>query len=118
VAIICGLIQVTHRLAPALRARFFRGLAEPARVAILDALQGGERTAGEVAAAAGLTISNASRHLACLKDCGLVEARQEWRHVYYRLAEGVEQVLAANDDFIQRVADRVAACDRPEMGGG
>jgi DNA-binding transcriptional ArsR family regulator len=111
------MIQVTPSRALAVRARFFRGLAEPARLALLDAQRGGERTAGEVAAVAGLTISNASRHLACLKDGGLVEARREWRHVYYRLAEGVEQVLAVNDDFIQRVAERVAACDRPEMGG-
>lgn len=100
-----------------IRARFFHGLADPSRLAILDALRDGERTAGEVAAAAGLTPSNASRHLACLRDCGLVEARQEWRHVYYRLADGVATLLDASETFIERVAERIAACERPEMRG-
>src|SRR5207245_6571451 len=75
----------------------------------------GERTAGEAAAAADLSPSNASKHLACLRDCGLVESRQDWRHVHYRLADSVSQVLDANDLFIDRVVDRIAACQRPEM---
>ena len=97
------------------RARFFDGLADPARLALLDALRHGERTAGDAAAVAGLTASNASKHLACLRDCGLVESRQDWRHVYYTLADGVSEMLLTNDAFIERVADRVAACERPEM---
>jgi len=99
-----------------IRARFFRGLGDPSRLAILDCLADGERTAGEVALAAGLTPSNASRHLACLKDCGLVAARQDWRHVYYQLADGVPELMARTSDFIDRVADHIAACARPEMG--
>lgn len=114
--IICLMTQVSTHLTPAVRARFFHGLADPARIAILDALRAGERTAGEVAQRAGLSPSNASRHLACLKDCGLVEARPEWRFVYYRLAAGVADLLAANDAFIEQVGERVAACTRPEMG--
>jgi len=85
-------------------------------LAILDAVRDGERTSGEVAITARLTLSRASRHLACLRDCGLVDARQEWRFVYYRLAGGVAELLDANDLFIERVAERVAACQRAEMG--
>ena len=97
------------------RARFFDGLADPARLALLEALRDGEMTAGEAAVAANLSPSNASRHLACLRDCGLVESRQEWRHVYYALNAGVGQLLDVTDLFIEQVADRVAACQRPEM---
>jgi ArsR family transcriptional regulator, cadmium/lead-responsive transcriptional repressor len=97
------------------RARFFDGLADPARLALLDALRDGEMTAGEAAVAAGLSSSNASKHLACLRDCGLVESRQEWRHVHYSLAAGVGQLLDVHDLFIEQVSDRVAACQRPEM---
>ena len=97
------------------RARFFDGLADPARLALLEALRDGEMTAGEAAVAAGLSASNASKHLACLRDCGLVESRQEWRHVHYSLAAGVGQLLDVHDLFIEQVADRVAACQRPEM---
>jgi hypothetical protein len=35
--------------------------------------------------------------------------------VHYRLADGVYQMLDATDAFIERVADRIAACQRPEM---
>ncbi len=113
--IICSIAQLIARADPVVRARFFHGLADPSRLAILDALRDGEKTAGEVATSARLSPGNASRHLACLKDCGLVEARQDWRHVHYRLAEGVAELLSANEAFIDRVAERVAACNRPEM---
>ena len=99
----------------AVRARFFDGLADPARLALLEALRDGEMTAGEAALVAGLSASNASKHLACLRDCGLIESRQQWRHVHYSLAEGVGLLLDAHDLFIEQVADRVAACQRPEM---
>ncbi len=98
------------------QARFYHGLADPSRLAILLALRAGERTVSEVATAAGLGVSNASRHLTCLKECGLVEARHDWRHVHYRLADGVADLLATNEAFIERVAGRIAACTRPEMG--
>ena len=107
--------QLIPRVDVSLRARFFHGLADPSRLAILDALRDGEHTAGEVARIAGLSPSNASRHLSCLRDCGLVEGRQDWRHVHYRLAEGVLDLLDANEGFLERVAERVAACTRPEM---
>lgn len=99
----------------AVRARFFRGLGDLSRLAILDALRAGERTVGEVATAGRFTLSNASRHLTCLKECGLVEARQDGKYVYYRLADHVAELLDKNDAFIERVADRIAACERPEM---
>jgi ArsR family transcriptional regulator, cadmium/lead-responsive transcriptional repressor len=102
-------------LSLSVRARFFHGLSDPSRLAILDSLKDGEQTAGEVATRAGLTLSNASRHLACLRDRALVEGRRDWRNVYYCLAPGVPQVLQLNDEFIERVADKVAACQRPEM---
>lgn len=109
--------RTTARLDVAVRAGFFRGLADPSRLAILEALRESERSAGEVAAAAGLTPSNASKHLACLRDCGLVEARQEWRTVYYRLAgEHVAHLLNEADLVLDVIAERVVACRRPEMG--
>ena len=107
--------QTMARVPLLVRARFFDGLADPARLALLEALRHGERTAGDIAAAVVLSPSNASKHLACLRDCGLVESRQNWRQVYYRLAAGVGELLDANDSFIERVADRIAACQRPEM---
>lgn len=103
----------------ALRAKLFRGLADPARLALLEALRAGEKPVGALAAETGLAQSSASAHLACLRDCGLVESRQEWRHVYYRLADArLEDLLAVADAVLATTAQRIAACvnvpDRPE----
>ena len=95
----------------ALRAKFFRGLADPSRLALLEALRAGEQTVGQLVAETGLTQSNVSGHLACLKDCGLVESRQEWRHNYYRLADArTEELLRAADGILTATAQRVYAC--------
>ena len=93
------------------RAMIFRGLVDPSRLALLEALRGGERTVGELVAATGLSQSNASGHLACLRDCGLVGRRQAWRHVYYRLADArVEDLLRAAGGIVADTARRILAC--------
>jgi ArsR family transcriptional regulator, cadmium/lead-responsive transcriptional repressor len=95
--------------------RLFRALADPARLGILEVLRSRELTAGEVASAAQLTASTASRHLACLKSCGLVESRQEWRNVYYRIASSsTSSLLEAADRVLDDVAESMAACALPE----
>jgi DNA-binding transcriptional ArsR family regulator len=110
------MVQTSAVPALTVRARFFHGLADPSRLAILETLRRGEQPAGDIALATGLTPSNASRHLACLRECGLIEARQEWRYVYYRLAGAhVEHLLREADLVLELIADRVAACKRPEM---
>ena len=94
-----------------LSAKLFRGFADPSRLALLDALREGERCVSELVVGTGLTQSNASGHLTCLKDCGLVVSRQDGRFVYYRLADPeVEAVLAAADVVLSRHADRIVAC--------
>lgn len=50
-------------LAIPVRARFCRGRADPLCLASRDALREGERTAGEAAVVAGLSVSITGRHL-------------------------------------------------------
>ena len=96
----------------ATRAKLFRGLADPSRLALLEALRHGERTVGDLVATTGLGQSNVSGHLACLYECGLVERRQEWRRVFYRLAgPDIERLLADADQVLAAIAERIAACD-------
>ena len=97
-----------------IQARFFHGLSYVSHLVILGSLRDGEKTVSEVAEAAGLTISNTNRHLLCLRNYGMVEALQNWRHVFYRLAEGVMEIPETNATFIARVADKITACQRPE----
>lgn len=73
---------------------------------------GGERTVGELVEATGLSQPNASGHLACVRDCGLVAARQDGRYVSYTLADAtcVEGALRAAEDILAVTAERVFAC--------
>lgn len=108
-------MAVTHDLSVTLKAKLFRGLADPSRLAILDALREGERTVSELVALTGLSQSNASGHLACLRECGLVQSRQDGRHVYYVLADTrVSDVMRSAEGILAGVAERVYACTRYE----
>ena len=60
-------------------------LAEPNRVAILDALRDGERPVGELVGHVGLSQPAVSKHLRVLKDAGLVEARADAQRRLYRI---------------------------------
>ena len=62
-----------------LRAKLFRGLADPSRLFILEALRAGPLSVGEIVAITGLSQSNASNHLRCLSECGLVSGDQRGR---------------------------------------
>jgi ArsR family transcriptional regulator, cadmium/lead-responsive transcriptional repressor len=98
------------------RAILFHGLSDRSRLRILEVLVEGERRAGEIVVATGLTQSNASTHLACLWDCGLVTRERRGREVHYRLADGVADVFAAADRLLERTGDTVGACPRYGRG--
>jgi DNA-binding transcriptional ArsR family regulator len=69
-------------------------IGHPSRAAMLVKLADGRALpAGELAAAAGLSLWGASAHLARLLQGGLIAVEQEGRHRYYRL--GGLQVAAA-----------------------
>lgn len=68
-------------------ARLGRALADPTRCRILVALLDGVSYPGQLATQLGLTRSNVSNHLACLRGCGLVVATYEGRQVRYALAD-------------------------------
>ena len=60
-------------------AALFRSLADPARLAILQRLAGGPARVVDLTEELGLAQSTVSKHLACLRDCGLVESRPAGR---------------------------------------
>lgn len=65
----------------------FRGLADPARLAVVQHLaRHGEHKVTDLVAHVGLAQSTVSAHLACLKDCGLVNVRPQGRSSFYSLA--------------------------------
>jgi rhodanese-related sulfurtransferase/DNA-binding transcriptional ArsR family regulator len=67
-------------------ARIGKAIASPHRLEILEVLAQGERTVESLAAEAGLSVANASRHLQQLRQAQLVLTRREGLFVHYRLA--------------------------------
>jgi DNA-binding transcriptional ArsR family regulator len=65
----------------------FRVLAEPMRLQILQVLEPGELSVGELANAVGSTQPNVSKHLKILQDEGLISRRKEGNAVYYSIAD-------------------------------
>lgn len=101
-----------------LKAKLFRGLADPSRLVLLEALRAGPSTVGELVKVTGLTQPNASMHLDCLHCCGLVERERRGRFVRYRIrAPRMRQLLAAGDRALEDVKSQVAACERYDPTG-
>src|SRR6185312_866536 len=93
---------------PALRRHFVTTLTDPSRLAILEELRGGELRVSEVVARTGLSQPNVSKHLACLRGCGLVEREQRGREAFYSTVDGVDRVFEAIDALMARVEDQLA----------
>ncbi len=102
----------------ALMAKLFRGLADPSRLSILEALRSGPRTVTEIVTATRLGQPNVSNHLACLRDCGLVAAEQHGRFTRYRLSDRrVATLLRLADELLADVAKGVYECTRYAANG-
>jgi DNA-binding transcriptional ArsR family regulator len=94
-------IDCAPGLAPAVA--LFRSLGDPTRLAILRRIASGEARVVDLTGELGLAQSTVSKHLACLRDCGLIDYRVEGRQSFYALTRpelldllrSAEQVLAA-----------------------
>ena len=67
--------------------RLFRALCDPSRIAILARLAAicGPATVGEVASCCPVDLSVVSRHLAVLRDAGILDSEKRGREVLYRV---------------------------------
>jgi DNA-binding transcriptional ArsR family regulator len=94
-----------------IEAKLFRGLADPARLGILLEIRRSPRTAGELATALDISPSNASNHLRCLLECGLVKVESSGRYNLYRLADpSVARLLDASRALLTIVSPEIEAC--------
>lgn len=98
-----------------LKAKLFRGLADPSRLAILEALRGDAHCVGDLVVETGLGQSNVSNHLACLLECGLVQREQRGRHAYYQVADPrIPELLVIVEALLADAAQGFYDCTRYE----
>ncbi|MBK5217369.1 MAG: helix-turn-helix transcriptional regulator [Propionibacteriales bacterium] len=68
-----------------LKAEFFKTLAHPARIRVLELLSEREHSVGEMLPLLGIEASHLSQQLAVLRRAGLVVTRREGSTVFYSL---------------------------------
>lgn len=78
-----------------LKAEFFKTLAHPVRVRVLELLSQREHSVGEMLPFLGIEASHLSQQLAVLRRAGLVATRREGSTVYYSLTSAhLSELLA------------------------
>ena len=70
------------------RAKIAKAMAHPSRLLMLDLLQKQEMCVSDLTKEVGADQSTVSKHLAVLKDVGLIDVRKEGAMSYYRVTCG------------------------------
>lgn len=70
-----------------IKADFLKSLAHPARLAIIEYLKKGEAPVGQMVKALGMEQSGLSKHLAVLRQTGILSPRQQGANVYYSVKD-------------------------------
>jgi ArsR family transcriptional regulator, cadmium/lead-responsive transcriptional repressor len=99
-------------------ATLFHSLADPARLAIVRYLAAkGQARVVDLTGELGLAQSTVSKHLACLRECGLVQVRPVGRASVCSLAQPeLAELLAAAETVLAATGNAVALC--PVYGRG
>ena len=90
------------------KAEFFKALAHPLRIAILDGLRQGERSVNDLSAALRVEQSTLSQQLAVLRGRDIVNGRKEGLNVFYSVNDPTVFKLldVARQIFNNHLADR------------
>lgn len=93
--------------------KFFKGLGDPTRIRIVEALLEKERNVSELIRLVTAPQSNISNHLACLKWCGYITSRKEGTSIYYQITdERVRKIVTLAREIIADHAENLYACTR------
>jgi DNA-binding transcriptional ArsR family regulator len=101
-----------ERVELASAAALFRSLGDPARLAIVRRLATtGPARVVDLIEVLGLAQSTVSKHLACLRDCGLVTSEPVGRASLFRLAQpALVDMLGAAETVLAATGNAVALC--------
>ncbi|MEM2911563.1 MAG: metalloregulator ArsR/SmtB family transcription factor [Candidatus Bathyarchaeia archaeon] len=91
------------------RAKVFDALADPVRLKILEFLRDGERCVCEIVPYVGIAQPLVSRHLAILKNCGLIKYRKHGNKRFYSVSDPAVFTIidAVNAEFVDALSKRV-----------
>lgn len=105
----CVSADIAAGIAPA--AALFHSLSDGTRLRIVARLARGEARVVDLTGELGLAQSTVSKHLACLRDCGLIDYRAEGRQSFYALTRPeLMDMLAAAETLLAATGHAVALC--------
>jgi DNA-binding transcriptional ArsR family regulator len=107
-----NLAVVDEALAMSAAACLFHGFSDPSRLAILRQLSLGEQRVVDLTEHLGLAQSTVSKHLMCLRDCGLVTSRPQGRASVFTLThhQAMLDLLSAAERMLALTGDAVVLC--------
>ena len=109
----CVTAAIAAGVVPA--AALFRSLGDETRLRIVARLAAGEARVVDLTGELGLAQSTVSKHLACLRGCGLVDYRAEGRQSFYALTcPELMDLLRAAEGVLAATAATVAPCPASE----
>lgn len=90
-----------------LHASFCKTLADANRLLIINELASGELSVGEICRRLELAQPNVSKHLAIMREHGLVVARRDGVNIYYslsdtRISEAIRLLKATQADQLEK----------------
>lgn len=91
------------------QAKIFKALGHPSRLLMVDALRDGEKCVCELRELVGVDISTVSRHLAVLREAGIVSSEKRGTSIYYRLG------LSCLGNFLECTARAVEQAARERL---
>lgn len=97
--------------------KFIRGFSDKTRLQILECIREQEMSVSQIVEQLQGNQSNISQHLSCLKECGLIVARQEGKYMYYSLRNAkVKQLLDVFEEVFMDIQSETEACKHEIMG--
>lgn len=87
------------------RARVIKAMAHPTRLFLVEALAAGERCVRDLTTGVEADVSTVSRHLAVLRNAGILACERRGQQIFYRLRAPcvlgffgcIEEVLATDE---------------------
>jgi ArsR family transcriptional regulator len=105
----CVTAAITAGVSPAVA--LFRSLGDETRLRIVARLAAGEARVVDLTGELGLAQSTVSKHLACLRGCGLVDYRTEGRQSFYALTRPeLMDLLRVADGVLAATGAAAAPC--------
>lgn len=102
------------------KADIFQALAHSTRIAIVELLRDGEKSAGYLIEKIGVEQTNASQHLAILRTKQIVISRKQGNQVFYSVRDPllIEVLDTMRRYFDAHLAESLAMLEEARLGGG